>query len=56
MPFSLYDITVPAFKQQLGAVAGLLEKAEAHCREKSVAESEIVGARLIEDMFPFSIR
>jgi hypothetical protein len=54
MPFSLYDIAVPAFKQQLGAVAGLLEKAEAHCREKNVAESEIVGARLIEDMFPFS--
>jgi hypothetical protein len=54
MPFSLYDITVPAFKQQLGAVAGLLDKAEAHCKEKGLSEDELVGARLIEDMFPFS--
>ena len=37
MPFSLYDITVPSFRQTLGAVAGLLDKAEAHCAEKSVA-------------------
>lgn len=54
MPFSLYDITVPNFRQTLGAVAGLLDKAEAFCTEKSVAPADLIGARLIEDMFPFS--
>ena len=54
MPFSLYDITVPSYRQTLGAVAGLLDKAEAHCKEKSIPPSEIIEARLFEDMFPFS--
>lgn len=54
MPFSLYDITVPAFQQQLGAVAGLLDKAEAHCAAHSIPPGEIVNARLIEDMFPLN--
>ncbi len=54
MPFSLYDITVPAFRQQLGAIAGLLNKAEAHCTEKSVAPAALIEARLIEGMLPFN--
>lgn len=53
MPFSLYDITVPNFRQTLGAVAGLLDKAETHCAEKSIAPADLIEARLIEDMFPF---
>ncbi len=54
MPFSLYDITVPSFRQTLGAVAGLLDKAEAHCASKAMAASELIEARLFDDMFPFS--
>jgi hypothetical protein len=54
MPFSLYDITVPSFRQTLGAMAGLLSKAEAHCATKSIPEAEFINARLYEDMLPFS--
>jgi hypothetical protein len=54
MPFSLYDITVPNFRQILGAVAGLLDKAEAHCKAQSIAESDFIEARLHEDMLPFT--
>ncbi len=54
MPFSLYDVTVPAFRQQLGAIASLLDKAEAHCAAKSIATSEFINARLFEDMLPFN--
>lgn len=54
MPLSLYDITVPSFRQTLGAVAGLLDKAEAHCAEKSIPPAELIDARLFDDMFPFS--
>jgi hypothetical protein len=54
MPYSLYDVTVPAFRQQLGAVSALLDKAQAHWKDKDITESDIVMARLHEDMFPFS--
>lgn len=54
MPFSLYDITVPNFRQQLAAMAGLLQKAEAHCAEKSMPAATLIEARLFDDMFPFS--
>ena len=54
MPLSLYDITVPSFRQTLGAVAGLLDKAEAYCAEKSIPSAELIDARLFDDMFPFS--
>ncbi len=53
MSITLYDVAVPTFRQILGAVAGLLDKAEAHCRETGLAESELINARLAEDMFPF---
>jgi hypothetical protein len=54
VPFSLYDITVPSFRQTLGAMNGLLDKAAAHCAEKGAPEADLVNARLFEDMLPFS--
>jgi hypothetical protein len=54
MAFTLYSATVPTFQQILGSVAGLLDKAEAHCREKGIADDEIIQARLAPDMFPFA--
>lgn len=54
MPLSLYDVTIPAFKQQLGAVTGLLNKAEAYCAEKNTPERDFISARLFEDMLPFN--
>ena len=52
--FSLYAATVPSYQQILGAVSGLLDKAEAFCTAKSLAPPEIIQARLASDMLPFA--
>lgn len=54
MSFSLYDATVPSYRQILGAVAGLLGKAEAYCSDRGMAPDDIVQARLADDMLPFA--
>jgi uncharacterized protein len=54
MAFSLYAATVPSYRQTLGAVSGLLVKAEAFCSEKKVAPEDIIQARLAPDMLPFA--
>jgi uncharacterized protein len=54
MAFSLYDATIPSYRQTLGAVAGLLVTAEAFCAEKQLAPEDIIDARLAEDMLPFA--
>ena len=54
MSFSLYDATIPSYRQTLGAVAGLLVTAEAFCTEKQLPPEAIIDARLAEDMLPFA--
>ena len=54
MTFSLYQAVVPAWVQVLPAVAGMLDKAEAHCRETGLAPSELIEARLAPDMWEFA--
>jgi uncharacterized protein len=54
MTFSLYAATVPSYVQTLGAVSGLLDKAESFCAAEGIAPQDIVQARLAEDMLPFS--
>ena len=54
MAFSLYAATVPSYRQILGAICGLLNKAEAFCAEKGLAPAEIIQARLAPDMLPFA--
>jgi uncharacterized protein len=54
MAFSLYAATIPSFQQILGAVSGLLGKAEAFCTEKGIAPQELIQARLAADMHPLA--
>jgi len=54
MAFSLYAATVPSYRQILEAVFGLLAKAEAFCADKGIAPSDIIQARLAQDMLPFA--
>ena len=54
MALSLYAATVPSYLQILGSVAGLLEKAQAFCAERSLAPAQIIEARLAPDMLPFA--
>ncbi len=56
MPFSLYAAIVPSYQQILGAVAGLLDRAEAFCTAKSLAPTEIIQARLASDMLPLAFQ
>jgi uncharacterized protein len=51
---SFYDATVPVFLQTLGALSGLLTKAEAHCKAKNIEPAVLLGARLYPDMLPLS--
>jgi uncharacterized protein len=51
---SLYDSTVPAFIQSLGALSGLASKAEAHCKAKNIKEDVMLGMRLYPDMLPLA--
>lgn len=54
MAISLYDAVIPPFQQILSAVAGLLDKAEAHCADNGIAAEDIIQARLAPDMLPFA--
>ena len=54
MALTLYDAVIPSYFQMLGAVAGLIDKAEAFCTEKNIPAEDIIGCRLIEDMHPFN--
>jgi hypothetical protein len=47
MAITLYDAIIPSFQQILGTMTHLLGKAETHC-------ADLIGARLYEDMLPFS--
>lgn len=54
MTISLYDAVVPSQLQIIAAVRALVDKARTHCEETGTDPAEIIGARLIEDMAPFS--
>jgi uncharacterized protein len=54
MTLSLYAVTVPAYRQTLSSVAGLIGKAEDFCKEKKIPAEEILQARLAADMHPFA--
>jgi len=53
MPISLYQAAIPAFVQQLQALAGVLDKAEAHAAAKKIDPAVLLNARLFPDMFSF---
>ncbi len=54
MPISLHAAFVPSALQMLGTCAHLIDKAEAWCADKGCTHAEAIGARIHEDMFPFS--
>ena len=51
---SFYDSTVPVFINILGALNGLLNKAEAHCKAKNIQPEVMLGMRLYPDMLPLT--
>ena len=51
MSYSLYDAAVTPCIQQLGALAGIIDKAAAHCATNKIEESALLQDRLYPDMF-----
>jgi hypothetical protein len=52
MAITLYDATVAAFAQTLGAVEGFLGRGLAHCQDTNLDPQELIEARLYGDMLP----
>lgn len=51
MTLSMYQTSVPVFKQMLGALSAVLAKAEAHAAAKKIEPKALLQARLYPDMF-----
>jgi hypothetical protein len=54
--YSLHDVSVGVFRQYLAALSGVLAKGEAHCASGALAEADVMGARLVADMQPFTFQ
>ncbi|WP_409267720.1 DUF1993 family protein [Massilia sp. BHUDP2] len=52
MILSMYSASVPVFQKMLRALAGVLEKAEAHAQQHKIEPAALLQARLFPDMFP----
>lgn len=52
MAFTLYDAFVPTTRQLLGALPGVIGKAEAFVADGKASDGELLEARLAEDMWP----
>jgi len=53
MPLSYYDLIVPTMISRCGILCSLMDKAAAFADSKGMPHSELINARLIEDMEPF---
>jgi uncharacterized protein len=54
MAISMYQASVPVFVQILGALSGVLGKAQTYCGPKKIDPAVLFAARLAPDMFPLS--
>jgi hypothetical protein len=52
MTISMYDASVPVFKQMLTSLSHVLGKADAHATEKKIDPSVFLQSRLYPDMLP----
>ena len=53
MTFSIYSASIPVFKQILGSLAAILDKAETHAQDKKIDPNALLQFRLFPDMLPF---
>lgn len=54
MSFSMYSASIPAFRQILGSLLSILDKAEAHVEAKKLDPNALLQFRLFPDMLPFT--
>jgi len=53
MTTALYAPSIPVFKQILGSLSIILDKAEQHCADKKIDPQALLSFRLYPDMLPF---
>ena len=54
MSFSMYEASIPAFLNTLGALSKILDKTAAHCAAKKIDPAALLTMRLYPDMFAFT--
>jgi uncharacterized protein len=54
MSLSLHTAVVQTYQQILPSVAGLVDKAEAHCKENGLDAAALTEQKLADDMWPFA--
>ncbi len=54
MPLSLHAAYVPSALQMLGTARHLIDTAEKWCGEENVGHADVIGARIYDDMLPFT--
>jgi hypothetical protein len=54
MSISMYDASVPVFRQMLNSLSAILDKAEAHAAGRKIDPAALLQARLYPDMFPLT--
>lgn len=54
MTISMYDASVPVFRQMLRSLSDLLAKAEAHASARGFDPAVLLQSRLFPDMFPLT--
>ncbi|QUT07444.1 DUF1993 domain-containing protein [Sphingobium phenoxybenzoativorans] len=54
MSLSLYDVSVPVFVRSLGNLAAILEKSRAFADAQGISHTELLDARLFDDMAPLT--
>jgi hypothetical protein len=52
MTISMHAASVPVFKQMLGSLVSILEKAETYAEERKIDPAVLLQLRLFPDMFP----
>ncbi len=52
MPLTLHAAFVPSCRQILMGMRNMIDIAQRHARENDIADAELIGARLAEDMWP----
>src|SRR5262245_5458404 len=53
MSLSMYQASIPAFVQMLSNLSAILDRAEAHARNRQIDAEVLLNSRLAPDMLPF---
>jgi hypothetical protein len=56
MSLSMYQASIPAFVQMLNNLSAILDKAEAHARNRKIDPEVLLNYRLAPDMLPFVVK